>query len=201
MPSSGYTAWSVIFGEQPTSTKWNLLGSNDSSFNTGLGFNDNIILDRHITSGELKTNKFFNPYKFRVYRNAAQNTAAAAFTPVLCDTKSYDTGSNVDISTNKGRFTAPVSGFYKFDGEVIAVLNGTAALGVALYKNGAVATLGDQFSGTASNAYGTSVSVTDTLQLAANDYVELQVQCSGVVALAVGSSAQCWFSGHLVSAT
>lgn len=29
-----YSAWSVIAGETPTATKWNLLGSNDADFNT-----------------------------------------------------------------------------------------------------------------------------------------------------------------------
>lgn len=29
-----YEAWSVVFGEQPTATKWNKLGSNDADANT-----------------------------------------------------------------------------------------------------------------------------------------------------------------------
>lgn len=32
-----YTAWSVSYGEQPSSAKWNLLGANDASFNDGTG--------------------------------------------------------------------------------------------------------------------------------------------------------------------
>lgn len=28
-----YTAWSVVFGEQPSAAKWNLLGTNDAYFN------------------------------------------------------------------------------------------------------------------------------------------------------------------------
>lgn len=32
-----YTSWSVVFGEQPSAAKWNLLGSNDASFNNGTG--------------------------------------------------------------------------------------------------------------------------------------------------------------------
>lgn len=31
-----YTAWSVIYGEQPSASKWNLLGSNDAAFYTAL---------------------------------------------------------------------------------------------------------------------------------------------------------------------
>jgi hypothetical protein len=48
MPASIYTAWSVVADEQPTAAKWNILGSNDGSFNTGVGFNDDIIKSRHI---------------------------------------------------------------------------------------------------------------------------------------------------------
>lgn len=33
-----YTAWSVVFGEQPTAAKWNELGENDAAFNDGSGF-------------------------------------------------------------------------------------------------------------------------------------------------------------------
>lgn len=48
MPSSGYAPWSVVADEQPTAAKWNILGSNDASFNNGNGFEDNIIVNRHM---------------------------------------------------------------------------------------------------------------------------------------------------------
>lgn len=32
-----YTAWSVVFGEQPSASKWNQLGSNDAFFNSQVG--------------------------------------------------------------------------------------------------------------------------------------------------------------------
>lgn len=35
-----YTAWSVVFGEQPSAAKWNILGTNDASFNDGTGLNN-----------------------------------------------------------------------------------------------------------------------------------------------------------------
>lgn len=34
-----YTAWSVVFGEQPSAAKWNQLGSNDAHFYSFLGDN------------------------------------------------------------------------------------------------------------------------------------------------------------------
>lgn len=39
----GYAAWSVVFGEQPSAAKWNILGTNDSSFNDGTGIGTNAI--------------------------------------------------------------------------------------------------------------------------------------------------------------
>lgn len=31
---SGYASWSVVFGEQPSAAKWNILGTNDADFDT-----------------------------------------------------------------------------------------------------------------------------------------------------------------------
>lgn len=33
-----YASWSVVFNEQPSASKWNILGTNDASFNDGTGF-------------------------------------------------------------------------------------------------------------------------------------------------------------------
>lgn len=32
-----YQSWSVVFSEQPSAAKWNILGTNDASFNDGTG--------------------------------------------------------------------------------------------------------------------------------------------------------------------
>jgi microcystin-dependent protein len=55
MPSSGYAVWSVVVGEQPTTTKWNVLGTNDASFNAGTGLNDTTIQYRHLQSDMIPT--------------------------------------------------------------------------------------------------------------------------------------------------
>lgn len=54
MPSSGYTAITFVANEQPTTAKWNLIGSNDASFNNGNGFEDGIIVNRHVAAGAVK---------------------------------------------------------------------------------------------------------------------------------------------------
>jgi len=46
-----YTSWSVSFGEQPSASKWNILGTNDASFNDGTGIADSKILPKHLLTG------------------------------------------------------------------------------------------------------------------------------------------------------
>lgn len=46
-----YASWSVVFGEQPSAAKWNILGTNDASFNNGTGIGNQAIFPNHVTSG------------------------------------------------------------------------------------------------------------------------------------------------------
>ncbi len=46
-----YTAWSVVFGEQPTAAKWNQLGTNDAGFKDGTNFDDSIVQPKHLLTG------------------------------------------------------------------------------------------------------------------------------------------------------
>lgn len=46
-----YTAWSVVFGEQPSAAKWNILGTNDASFNDGTGIAAGAITPEKLVSG------------------------------------------------------------------------------------------------------------------------------------------------------
>lgn len=57
MASSGYTAITFVANEQPTTAKWNLIGSNDASFNNGNGLEDNAIIKRHIAAGAIDKTK------------------------------------------------------------------------------------------------------------------------------------------------
>jgi hypothetical protein len=144
-----------------------------------------------------------NPYKFYVYRNTAQNTSAAAFVILGCDTAVFDTGSNVDLVTHKGRFTAPVAGFYHFNGEMeTGTYSGTGYLGISLMKNGLQTLNGTYLDMTAwTNSIDSSMVVSGMLQLAANDYVEIGVYASATVALVTGSALRNFFQGFLISTT
>lgn len=52
-----YTAWNVVFGEQPTAAKWNQLGQNDAGFRDGTNIDDNAILTRHLNNGAVTSSK------------------------------------------------------------------------------------------------------------------------------------------------
>lgn len=45
-----YQTWSVVFGEQPSASKWNILGTNDASFNDGSGIAQNAIGAHHLAT-------------------------------------------------------------------------------------------------------------------------------------------------------
>lgn len=46
-----YNAWSVVFGEQPSTAKWNILGANDASFADGTGIAANAITSAKVAAG------------------------------------------------------------------------------------------------------------------------------------------------------
>jgi len=48
-----YQAWSVVYGEQPTASKWNILGTNDAGFNDGSAIGDDAIITRHIADDQI----------------------------------------------------------------------------------------------------------------------------------------------------
>lgn len=45
-----YQSWSVVFGEQPSAAKWNILGTNDASFNDGTGIGSGTITNPKLTN-------------------------------------------------------------------------------------------------------------------------------------------------------
>lgn len=137
-------------------------------------------------------------YKFHVYRNAAQNNNTS-FVVVQCDTKVFDTGSNVDITTNKGRFTAPISGVYWFSGGVQASLSGAGYIGCSLFKNGVRVLDGNYLDLSFLNTINNGTYLSGMLSLVAGDYVELQCIGNSAYALAVGTQYFCYFQGLFIS--
>lgn len=175
-----YASWSVVFGEQPSAAKWNILGTNDSSFNDGTGI---AGLYKNLLSADS------NPYKFSAYRNAAANSGNGAFAQVVFDTEIFDTNSNFA----SGTYTAPVAGFYQFNAE-INFTAGTACI-TSIFKNGAEYHRGDQM------ATSGSMGVAALMQLAAGDTVDIRAFGNVTIALGVGATTLSWFNGFLLSRT
>lgn len=191
-----YAAWSVIAGEQPTAAKWNILGTNDASFNDGTGIAAGAIGTSALATGIQVVQKMSNPYKFSGYRNAALNSSNTA-TLVQHDSELYDTGGNFDTVTNKGRFTAPITAFYTFKAMAGNTVAGSTPMFSYLYKNASRVKIGSGGNLTTSGFYSL---VAGDLSLSATDYVEHYFIGGGGSVMDVGS-AVCFFDGAILSQT
>lgn len=173
------------------------LNIKDGALNTA-----NSVPNSAIATG-VQSSKLSNPYKFLGYRNAALALTNGAWNLVACDAELFDTGSNFDITTNKGRFTAPVNGFYQFNGSAgVTNLPNNTLGSISLYKNGTQFITG--FQGyTGGTTTTTILQVATMVQLVAGDYIELWIYNGGTgLSLAIGSNQEFnQFSGFLVSAT
>lgn len=138
----------------------------------------------------------YNPYKFRVYLSGNTTTNV----PVPFDTKDYDTSSNVDVVTHKGRFTAPVAGFYLLTAHLnFAGLTGGTGYNVSLQINGSVGYTGSQHI-TGAPTGSVAANMTEILHLSAGDFAEVLQNFTGGLTITGGASSSN-FSGFLVSAT
>lgn len=199
LPSDGTTA-DVADYNTPITTIVNEVNGNLDNANIKGGAaiaTSKLADDAGITDAKISgvsSGKLSNPYKFSVYRNTAHTSSTTA-ARVQFDTKTFDTGSNVDIVTNKGRFTAPVAGFYYFTalaGNTVA----NAAIATFLYKNGSRIKHGNFFGTTT----GSISEVSGLLQLAATDYVEAYFLGGNGSDMYTGADL-CYFDGFMVSAT
>lgn len=180
-----YTSWSVVFGEQPSAAKWNILGANDASFNDGSGLGDATITPA----------KWTNPYCFRAYDSAGTSLVDGAATAVAFATEVYDHNNNFASSA----YTAPVDGVYHFD---FVWTMGTIATGVDMYAaiaiNAAQYARGPRNAAISNGACGISADI----PLTAGQVVTFQgfQDSAGNETTATGNN-QTWCSGHLVHAT
>ena len=181
----GYTSWDVVFGEQPSAAKWNILGTNDSSFNDGSGIgNGNATLS--------------NIYCFRAYASGSTTLTDATFVTIAFATENYDYGSNFATPT----YTAPVAGIYHFDGCVThASGSATPVIAVtAIFVNGVQEINGGAYA--AQSGGGNAYNVSGDILLAASDAVTLRHYQDSAGGEATDTNDYgTWFSGHLVHKT
>lgn len=149
-------------------------------------------------TGQIKgiVDHLYNPCKWRVYRSAAYTGTSGVATALPYDAKSWDTSSNVDVVTNKGRVTATVAGTYQMS----ACYRTTGVSGqlvqIQFYKNGAFHSNGTEF--VIQGVSEAALTVSDEIQLAVGDYVETYYFMNGGLVFVIGSP-NVYFSGHLVS--
>lgn len=134
-----------------------------------------------------------NPYKFSVYRNAAQTPAGGI---IQYDTEVFDTNMNFDIVTNKGRYTAEVDGFYLFS-ILTTFAAGNAEVFIQPSINGSVVNQPFLVDLQVNTAATQAFSSTLFIHMVADDYIEIT---AGGLALAVGPTRSL-FSGILMSTT
>lgn len=148
------------------------------------------------TTNTVSAATFTNPYKFRIYRNAAFTTGSATFTQIPFDTKQFDTSNNTSTST--GKFTAPVSGYYQFNASVrLALPSANIIIQSSIFINGSAASNGQLYEHTAQS--DESATVGDMLQLTAGDLVDIRLYTGAAYALSLPGPVYCYFSGYLVS--
>lgn len=150
-----------------------------------------------VPNGTVSTLSATNPHKFSVYRSAAWNTASNAFVKIQFDTENFDTGSDYDSVTNF-RFIAPVAGFYQFNAAGSFTLGSNNIGSIALFKNGNLFKQGSE-SLVGSITTGFTAVVSDFIQLAQSDYIE--VYAYGTGGAGTTGNAATYFSGFLQSVT
>lgn len=166
-----YISWSVVFGEQPSAAKWNILGTNDASFNDGSGIANGVITSEHLNA----------TIAARAYRNAALSiNSSGGEDKVPFDVENYDLGSN--FSTVTGTFTAPRAGIYHVDAQV-TINDLDAATDNALVHikvNGSDVIVNRVYNSAANGDPRPNLS--DTILLAASDTVEVYANHSSATA-------------------
>jgi microcystin-dependent protein len=110
----------------------------------------------------------------RAYFGGSQTIPAGVWTKIQLNTVSFDPGAHFDVATNH-RYNVPATGMYQFNGNAIV---GELAAGervlVGVYKNGVAYAQAEVESAAAGGEYPTP-NVSDLVQCAAGDYLELWV--------------------------
>lgn len=135
------------------------------------------------------------PYLFRAKLGTAQNTSAGSAVKVQFTNEVFDPNSNFDITTNKGRYTVPVTGYYQLNAVVNITTAGSLVCFTTLYVNGVEVSRGNQVATTAAQNSNAPL-ISALLYLTAGQYVEAYIFCNGTTAIDTGPTE---FSGFLAT--
>lgn len=90
-----YAAWSVVFGEQPSAAKWNILGTNDASFNDGTGIGALAIASTSLANASVTPTKLATGATQAVVATAeATSSTSFADLATTTDTVTVTIGAN-----------------------------------------------------------------------------------------------------------
>ena len=180
-----YQAISFTYGEIPSAAKWNILGTNDASFNDGTGIANGVITSEHLNA----------TIACRVYRAAAL-TVGGGEESLLFDTENFDLGS--DFNTTTGQFTAPLTGYYHVSvTAAVANVDDAGQVLAIIRANGSSVAYSNGYSSAATADPRPSVS--DLVSITAGQVIEGFVDCSTSESLTAGS-ANTFMSVYFVGA-
>ncbi len=148
------------------------------------------------TNFQLLSRSFVEP-TFSAYRSGStQSVSSGTSTIAQMQSEEFDSDSGYDTGTY--RFTAPVAGYYKFEGQITGYASGSiTAIGATIRKNTTV--LRTAASNLNFNATSSSITISAIIPLAATDYVDLfgLVSGSGTLGFLLGQGVT-FFQGHFL---
>jgi len=194
-----YQAWSVVFGEQPSASKWNILGQNDASFNDGTGIADNAIIARHILADTISMYTKTLASGCGLRKSTGQTLANETITAITWDTEEFDTDGYHSTSSNTSRITVPKAGKYLITASLSYASNATGARFLWFQKNGVTGRTGLN-GGNAPTSNDNGVTSSVIMSLAANDYIEaIGFQSSGGNLSVQGENGQIGYSTFCIA--
>ena len=141
-----YTAWSVVFGEQPTAAKWNQLGANDAGFKDGTNIDSLAITTANLAAASVTPDKLSlggqNNFVF-----TDQSTSSTSFTD-LATVQSL----TVTVGANGLLLVMWSAGLYNVAGQKYCGVALSGANTVAAGDNESIRNDAATFSGTQSRA-------------------------------------------------
>ena len=158
----------------------------------------NSVTNASILTGNLYASKFYNPYKFSVWRSAAFTPGSSGVSVLVpFDTTLYDTGSNFTTGA-AAKFTAPIAGFYHFDTQLSLNSNANTLVYISLYKNGVEYKRGTRIT---TRTADTDLTLSCDVQCSATDTIDIRIYMQTAGAFETIGAFENWFNGSLVSAT
>lgn len=136
-----YVAWSVVFGETPSASKWNILGTNDQGFFDGTGVAALSVITASLANGAVTPGKLgLAPASATVATSETTSSTTYADLATTTDTVTVTIGANglalIGFSTKMSGNTGNEQSFTSF---AISGANSAVATDTRSTVEGAVA--------------------------------------------------------------